>query len=98
MGRDGVDVIFKDVTLDELDDVSNLNLSTWSWLIPQSFSGIFILDVGLTNIIQNCVRKSCPMDGCFKEDNFLAGMFGKKIYLFVIAHIISQEEIYKIND
>ena len=97
MGRDGVDVIFKDVTLDELDDVSNPNLSTWFWLIPQSFSGIFILDVGLTNIIQNCEKKLSNSDGCFKEDNFLAGMFGKK-YLFLIAHIISQEEIYKIND
>ena len=46
MGLNGKDVIFKLGTLDNLDDVSDLNQSSWIWLIPQDFSGIFILDVG----------------------------------------------------
>ena len=45
MGLDGIDIIFKLATLDELDDVSNINQSIWIWLIPQGFSRI-ILDVG----------------------------------------------------
>ena len=36
MGLDGIDVVFKLATLDELDDVSNLNQSFWFWLLPQS--------------------------------------------------------------
>ena len=47
MGLDGIDVIFKLETLDELDDVSNLNQSVWAWLIPQGFLGTVILDGGL---------------------------------------------------
>ena len=46
MGLDGIDMIFKLTTLDELDDVSNLNHSIWVWLMSQFFSGIAILDVG----------------------------------------------------
>ena len=46
MGLDGIDVVFKLATLDELDDVSNLNQSFWFWLLPQGFSEIVILDVG----------------------------------------------------
>ena len=46
MGLDGVDVIFKLPTLDEVDDVSNLKQSIWVCLTQQGFSGIVILDVG----------------------------------------------------
>lgn len=46
----GIDVIFNLATLDELN-VSNLNQFIWVWLIPQSFSGIIILDAGQ---IMNC--------------------------------------------
>ena len=49
MGLNGIDAIFKLVTLHVLDDVSNLNQSIWVWLIPQGFSGIVILDVGWSN-------------------------------------------------
>ena len=47
MGLDGIDMILKLATLDELDDVSNLKQSIWVWLIPQGFSGTVILDEGL---------------------------------------------------
>ena len=43
---DGIDMIFKLATLDEFDDVNNLNESIWVWLISQVFSGIAVLDVG----------------------------------------------------
>ena len=46
IGPDRIDVIFKLATLDELDDVSNLNQFIWIWLILQGFSEIVILDVG----------------------------------------------------
>ena len=46
MSPDRIDVIFKLATLDELDDVSNLNQSILVWLILQRFSGIVILDRG----------------------------------------------------
>ena len=39
-------MIFKLATLDEFDDVNNLNESIWVWLISQVFSGIAVLDVG----------------------------------------------------
>ena len=45
-GLDGVDVIFKFTTLDEVDDVSNLKQSIWVCLTLQGFSVIVILDVG----------------------------------------------------
>ena len=40
MGLDEIDVVLKLSTLNELDDVSNLNQSIWVWLIAQGFSGI----------------------------------------------------------
>ena len=43
---DGIDMIFKLATLDEPDDVNNLNESIWVWLISQVFSEIAVLDVG----------------------------------------------------
>ena len=43
---DGMDMIFKLATLDEPDDVNNLNESIWVWLISQVFSEIAVLDVG----------------------------------------------------
>ena len=45
-GLDGVDVIFKLPTLDEVNDVSNLKQSIWVCLTLQGFSVIVILDVG----------------------------------------------------
>ena len=42
---DGIDMSFKLATLDELDDVSNLDQCTRVCLIPQGFSVIVILDV-----------------------------------------------------
>ena len=44
LGMDGIGVIFKLATLDELDDVINLNQSICVWFIPQGFSRIIILD------------------------------------------------------
>ena len=42
---DGMDMSFKLATLDELDDVSNLDQCTRVCLIPQGFSVTVILDV-----------------------------------------------------
>ena len=44
MGLDGMDVMFKLLTLDDLDSVSNLNQSIWVWLISQDIGPI---DYGL---------------------------------------------------
>ena len=41
-GLGGIDVIVKLATLDDLDNVSNLNQSIWVYLMPQGFSKMLI--------------------------------------------------------